>query len=84
MTSDALAALKKLSLARPADPLVDYNIACLYLRQGSIQESIRYLKKAIDKGFQEWKTLEDDPDMVNVRGSIMFKKIMKDTISQDN
>jgi tetratricopeptide (TPR) repeat protein len=56
---------------------VCYNIACAYARQNKIEESIVWLKKAVDKGFKRWELLKTDKDMENIRGSSYYKEIIE-------
>ena len=56
---------------------VCYNIACAYARQNKIEESIVWLKKAVDKGFKRWELLKTDKDMDNIRGSSYYKEIIE-------
>jgi tetratricopeptide (TPR) repeat protein len=56
---------------------VYYNIACIYARQNKIEESIAWLKKAVDKGFKRWNLIKIDEDMENIRGSSYYKEIIK-------
>ena len=54
-----------------------YNIACAYARQNKIEESIVWLKKAVDKGFKRWELLKTDKDMENIRGSSYYKELIE-------
>jgi len=82
---EALNLMMKLSTARPGDPLVDYNIACLYSKQGKADEAVDYLKKAIGKGFKNWKTIMTDPDLENIRITESYKRnIAKSFRGQDS
>jgi tetratricopeptide (TPR) repeat protein len=54
-----------------------YNIACAYARQNKIEESVVWLKKAVDKGFKRWELLKTDKDLENIRSSSYYKKIIE-------
>ncbi len=54
-----------------------YNLACIYAIKNNIDESTDWLKKAIDKGFNNWDTLETDEDLKNIRATGYFIEIMK-------
>jgi tetratricopeptide (TPR) repeat protein len=38
---------------------VYYNMACIYARQNKIEESIDWLKRAVDNGFKRWESSQD-------------------------
>ncbi|MCK5668465.1 MAG: tetratricopeptide repeat protein, partial [Gammaproteobacteria bacterium] len=44
-----------------------YNMACLHAKQEQIEESLDWLKKAIERGFSDWAFLKDDNDLENIR-----------------
>jgi tetratricopeptide (TPR) repeat protein len=54
-----------------------YNLACLYARAEEIDESLRYLKMAMDINRDVKNWAEKDADMKSVVASEAFKKIMK-------
>jgi tetratricopeptide (TPR) repeat protein len=54
-----------------------YNIACIYSLQNEIDDAVIWLEKAVEKGFKDWKILETDRDLDNIRGSSYYKKLMK-------
>jgi len=54
-----------------------YNIACLYSKQSRVEESVTWLKKAIDSGFRDWDTMRADKRLENIRDSLLFKELIK-------
>lgn len=70
---DAMDMMKRLSFLRPLDPLVDYNISCLYARQGKAVEAVDFIGKAMRKGFNKWDMLKNDPDLDGIRDTKPFK-----------
>jgi tetratricopeptide (TPR) repeat protein len=54
-----------------------YNIACIYARQKQIDDSIVWLKKAVDNGFNNWQLLQTDHNLDNIRDTVYYKAIMK-------
>ena len=61
----------------PNDPKVYYNIACIYSRQGMVDESVKYLGQAMGKGFEDKNLLRTDPDLANIRQTEAFKKYLQ-------
>ena len=53
-----------------------YNIACLYSQKNEIAHSIGWLKKAIDKGYDNWGLIKTDKDLENVRSSVLFTEFI--------
>jgi tetratricopeptide (TPR) repeat protein len=54
-----------------------YNIACMYARQKQIADSIIWLTKAVDNGFNNWRLLQTDHNLDNIRGTKYYKDILK-------
>ena len=52
-------------------------IACMYARQDNAEDSIRWLKRAIEKGFKDWDALSKEKTLENIRGSSYYKQLMK-------
>jgi len=67
--------LKTLESINPKHPLLHYNFACYYSLLGNIPEGIKSLNLAISYGFKNYKNLEVDPDIHNLRKSPQFQKI---------
>jgi len=67
--------LKELEII-PQKPETYYNIACLYANMGKIEESIKNLDIAIQKGFHDWSLLKKDPDLENIRDTDYYKMLM--------
>ena len=66
---------KSLSI-RPDNPSTYYNIACMYSMQNRVEKSIDFLKKAIEKGYDNWDHIRNNRDLENVRGSSQYKKLV--------
>lgn len=58
-------------------PSVYFNLACIYSRQNKVEESIKWLKMAIEKGYDNWDLIEKDNDLNNIRGSSQYQIILK-------
>jgi len=54
-----------------------YFISGTYARQNKTQESIRWLKQAIEKGFDNWDILEADQNFESIRATSYYKELLK-------
>lgn len=68
---------KKILDIVPSEPGTCYNIACMYAKMGRIPESIEWLSKAIQNGYDNWNAIKNDPDLDNIRESDAFKALVK-------
>ena len=66
---------KSLSI-QPDNPSTYYNIACMHSIQNRVEKSIDFLKKAIEKGYDNWDHIRNNRDLENVRGSSQYKKLV--------
>lgn len=76
----ALGLFKRMIALTPNNLDIYYNIACMYAGQHKLEESIKWLNKAIDKGYDKWDLIKTDKDLANIRNS----KLYKDLIFQNN
>jgi tetratricopeptide (TPR) repeat protein len=60
---------------RPSDPMVHYNLACSYSLTDRLDLSLSALERALALGYSDFKWLNDDPDLENVRQHPLFRKI---------
>jgi tetratricopeptide (TPR) repeat protein len=61
----------------PDDAETHYNIACMYSRLKRKEESIEWLRKAIDKGYLNWESIKSDSDLENIRDTDAYKELVK-------
>ena len=54
-----------------------YNIARAHAREGEIEESVGWLKRAVEAGFNDWNGLKADGDLESIRGSSYYRKIVE-------
>jgi tetratricopeptide (TPR) repeat protein len=59
--------LEKLNTAMPGDPDCLYNLACCHARNRNFDDSLHYLKQALDKGFQDIDKINADEDLAYIR-----------------
>jgi tetratricopeptide (TPR) repeat protein len=62
----------------PDDAETHYNVACMYSRLKKVDESIEWLKKAIDKGYKNWENIKSDDDLDNIRDAVGYKELITD------
>ena len=67
-----LAIDKRLSMLKPEDPVVFYNLACSYSLLNEIEKALGYIRQAIDFGYDDLKFLEEDKDLTNLRKDSRF------------
>jgi tetratricopeptide (TPR) repeat protein len=63
--------------ARPEDAAAHYFVACIYARKNRIEESLDWLKKAIEKGYQNWELIKTDKNLANIRKTDFFQDLVK-------
>ena len=61
-----------------------YDAACLYSRIGDFDESLSYLKKALEHGFRRIHHIYADDDLEILRGTDDFKKLLEEYRSIEN
>lgn len=67
----------KLSDFKPLDPVVHYNLACSYSLLGKIDPAIKTLDKAIKLGYTDFKFMNKDPDLENVRKDTRYSELLR-------
>jgi len=63
--------------AHPDQPKLLYNLACLYALQGETAKAADCLKKAVEKGYDDWHHLRNDPDLKNIHDTDYFKQLTR-------
>jgi len=66
---------KRLSVMRPNDAYVQYNLACSLSLLSELDEAIAALKKAISLGYCDFAYMEKDPDLDNVKRDSRYQKL---------
>lgn len=62
--------------ASPDGPIGYYNMACLYSMKKDVEKACDFLRKAIQKGYSEWKVLEKDESLNNIKQSPCYREIL--------
>ncbi len=60
---------KKIIEFKPGIADAYYHVACIYAIQNKNEKSIKWLKKAVEKGFNNWELLRVDKDLENISKS---------------
>jgi tetratricopeptide (TPR) repeat protein len=76
----ALPLLEKIVELEPDSISAHYNLACLYAKYGKIEKSLRWLRKCVELGFNDWQLLEKDDDLKNIRDSLYYKELINSGI----
>ncbi|MBP9853345.1 MAG: hypothetical protein KBD53_00590 [Candidatus Omnitrophica bacterium] len=71
---DGLAIDEKLYQIDPENPVILYNLACSYSLMNHIDLSFRSLKKAITCGYDDYRHIEHDLDLENLKKDKRFQK----------
>jgi len=69
----AVSILKKLLALEPENLSTYYNLACMYSLLNMPEQSIKWLRAAIHKGYDNWALIKTDDDLANVRNTPEFK-----------
>lgn len=72
----AISTYQKMLNIEPDNPNLYYNLACLYSKQNRLNDSIDYLKKAVDNGYKNFEHIKKDKDLDNVRKLPEFNKLI--------
>jgi tetratricopeptide (TPR) repeat protein len=62
--------------ANPDDQAGYYNMACLYSLKKDTAKACDFLKKAIEKGHDDWKALKKDDTLDNIRQTPCYTDIL--------
>ncbi len=68
---------QRLSRLRPADPVVQYNLACSLSLLGRREAALATLEQAVALGYTDLSHLEKDPDLEAVRQDPRFEALRK-------
>ncbi len=73
----SIEAFKKVVEIDTADPIAPYSLACLYSLQEDTDTSLDWLKNSLQKGWDDYESLQQDGDLEFVRKSAGFEQLMK-------
>jgi TolB-like protein/Flp pilus assembly protein TadD/tRNA A-37 threonylcarbamoyl transferase component Bud32 len=69
--------VKRLAASERDEPYLLYGIACLYALTDRVEESLYYLKKAVEAGYAHRQYLEKDSDFDSIREHPDYRAIIK-------
>jgi len=58
-------------------PIVCYNLAGVYALSGDKEKAYKWLGKSVEKGFNQYTTMEKDSDFESINKEEKFKKLLK-------
>ena len=61
----------------PEDPIVLYNVACVYSLAGKGEEAINYFEKSLETGYAHKEWVENDSYLDSIRSHHRFKALLK-------
>ena len=76
--ANALSEFHKMLDYWPDNAETYYNVACMYSRLNRVDESVEWLKKAINKGYTNWMNIKTDSDLENIRNSLAYQELIRD------
>lgn len=76
MSADAADYARRALAINPDDPLLLYNISCMYAMLGNPDEALSCLEKAVDKGYGQKDWVEHDSDLDSLRQLPRFQTIV--------
>jgi tetratricopeptide (TPR) repeat protein len=68
--------LKDVGVHKSEQQSIHYGLACLYSMDGNQIEALKSLKNALEKGYNNYSSIEDDEDIDNIRNSPEFKELI--------
>jgi Flp pilus assembly protein TadD len=74
--SRAIPLLEKILEHEPKAFDASYMLASIYARLNNVQDAERWLRRAVDSGFANWKLLESDPGFDNIRKSAYYAELI--------
>jgi tetratricopeptide (TPR) repeat protein len=69
---------RRLARLQPDDCVVHYNFACSLAQGNHSREAIDELRKAFERGYDDFSYLETDSDLDNIREKPEFKALLKE------
>jgi tetratricopeptide (TPR) repeat protein len=78
---DAIKGFKRIFKAFPDHNLgytAAYNIACGYALLGKTKKALDWLEKSVEHGFNNFRHMENDPDLDSLRDEERYKKIIEE------
>ncbi|MDQ6769933.1 MAG: protein kinase [Gemmatimonadota bacterium] len=61
----------------PDDPLILYNVACMYALMDKREDALAHLERAVHNGFGHKQAMANDPDLESIRRTPWFQAIVQ-------
>ena len=71
----------RLTQLRTHDPLTWYNLACSYALLKRIEDALQALQRAVELGYADLASLQNDPDLVNLRQSPKYRQLLESVMA---
>jgi len=68
---------RQLSVLRPENPIVHYNLACSLSLLGDVASSLEAIKRAVHLGYDDFQYMSRDPDLNNLRRDERFGQFFR-------
>ena len=75
---DGLAVDKRLVSLRPSDATARYNLACRYALLQQPDLALVTLRTAIELGYRDFRSIEQDRDLDSIRKDPRFRKLLRE------
>jgi tetratricopeptide (TPR) repeat protein len=75
--SESRKTLSTLEEINPSNPSLHYNLACYHALTGQDGPALNALQRAVELGFKNFKSIETDPDLENLRSKPKFEQWWK-------
>lgn len=72
--------LQRILRSFPGDQLALYNLTCIYSLQNKKEKAIEYLGRSIEAGYTNYRHIESDSDLDNIREEEGYKKLLRKLI----
>ena len=69
--------LSTLEKINPSHPSLHYNLACYHALTGQDDSALKALQRAVELGFKNFRSVETDPDLENLRRDPKFEQWWK-------
>ncbi len=60
----------------PESATVRYNLACVYAMDDKKGDAIKYLKQAVNLGYDHWENMRKDPDLKKIRDTDYYQNLV--------
>lgn len=75
---DAIEALTRATRIDATDFISAYNLACAYALAGEVERALRWLERALERGFDNYKHMRVDPDLESLHREPGFAALLSE------